>query len=76
MSLYFFIRIVTHPNFFFRKPIFRDPGSRENVKIRDTFLQHLSTPESIVPSPATSGSFSENPTTQYGILDSTLRDVT
>ena len=27
-------------------------GSRENVKIRDTFFQHLSTPESIVPSPA------------------------
>ena len=26
-------------------------GSRENVKIRDIFLQHLSTPESIVPSP-------------------------
>lgn len=32
--------------------LFSDWGSRENVKIRDTFFQHLSTPESIVPSPA------------------------
>lgn len=32
--------------------LFSDWGSHENVKIRDTFLQHLGTPESIVPSPA------------------------
>lgn len=30
--------------------LFSDWGGRENVKIRDSFLQHLSTPESVVPS--------------------------
>ena len=52
-SYYIFVRVkkAIKSRLFTLEHTFSGLVSRENVKIRDIFLQHLSTPESIVPSP-------------------------